>query len=134
MGSSGLIHTPGFFRSMQHQYKVCRGKEKAHAVDVVNEGYFRGNDREAAEGLLKGTIPFEVEGDKQDVFCFDYNGTAFDTAKFEVWIDGSEPISDEEIRVVFEEIKRRLEGLHVGRQTSDGSIAALPLAVEVKWK
>ena len=62
--SSGMFHTPGFFRALQHDYRI-HGEPRRRAVKILSEGY--GLPPEEAEGLLSGTIATDIDDDEGTV-------------------------------------------------------------------
>jgi hypothetical protein len=56
--SSGLVHTPGLFRWLQHEYRI-KGKTRRRAIAIFSDGY--GLPPEEAEALLSGTIKIEID-------------------------------------------------------------------------
>ena len=58
LASSGLFHTPGFFRALQNDYRI-KGDPRRRAVRILSEGY--GLPYEEAEGLLSGVIAIVID-------------------------------------------------------------------------
>lgn len=76
MHSNSFVNSPGLLTMMARQYSIGNKKERANAVEVINEGFLRGRDAKFAEDLLRGAVPFEVNETDQTL-SFDYEGTAF---------------------------------------------------------
>jgi hypothetical protein len=59
LGSSGLVHTPGFMRMLLHAYGVpC---DRAWALRTLSEGWSL--PEAAAIAVLSRAVPYRVEGD-----------------------------------------------------------------------
>jgi hypothetical protein len=56
--SNGMFHTPGFFRALQHDYRI-KGEPRRRAVRILSDGY--GLPRQEAAELLSGTIAVETD-------------------------------------------------------------------------
>ena len=56
--SSGMFHTPGFFRALQNDYRI-RGETRHRAITTLSDGY--GLPFEEAEKLLSGAITIEID-------------------------------------------------------------------------
>lgn len=60
--SSPLVHTPGIFRWLQHQFATG---EKTAATNVLVQGYKL--SRQVASGLLSGKIPVTIDDEAETV-------------------------------------------------------------------
>ena len=56
--SNGMVHTPGFFRALQNDYRI-KGETRRRAVRILSDVY--GMPPGEAEGLLSGTIVSEID-------------------------------------------------------------------------
>jgi len=56
--SSEFVHTPGFFRAMQNDYRI-KGGARQRAIKVMCDVYRLSQDE--AVGLLSGSIPVETD-------------------------------------------------------------------------
>jgi hypothetical protein len=56
--SSGMVHTPGFFRALQNDYRI-KGEPRRRAVKILSDVY--GMPPGEAKGLLSGAIQSEID-------------------------------------------------------------------------
>ena len=56
--SNGMVHTPGFFRALQNDYRI-KGEPRRRAVKILSDVY--GIPSEEAKGLLGGAITIVID-------------------------------------------------------------------------
>ena len=56
--SSGMVHTPGFFRALRNDYRI-KGEPRRRAIKILSDVY--GMPPEEAQGLLSGAITIEID-------------------------------------------------------------------------
>jgi hypothetical protein len=56
--SSRMVHTPGFFRALQNDYRI-KGEPRRRAIKILSDVY--GLPPEEAKGLLNGAIRIEID-------------------------------------------------------------------------
>lgn len=95
IASTPMMHTPGMLEYLKTMYKTGNKKDKQKAVSVTDVGFFRGRDEDFAKKLVSGKVPYQVEGQNNDVISFEYNGEAFKIVQVVVTFRFKENIMDD---------------------------------------